>query len=144
MRPQLHETAALRLKRVGQKYTGQRRELVESLLSASRPLTIPDIMKARRSLAQSSVYRNLAALERANVVHRVVTSGEFAAYELAEDLAEHHHHLICSSCGKVEDFTVSPKLEREATSALDRAAHRAGYEVQAHRLDVIGLCRTCA
>ena len=67
---------------------------------------IPQILEVDRSLAQSSAYRNLAVLERAGVVHRIVTTDEFARYELAEDLTEHHHHLICRSCGSVADFTL--------------------------------------
>jgi Fur family transcriptional regulator, ferric uptake regulator len=142
--PRGHETAALRLRRIGQRYTGQRRSLVGILSAADRPLSVPEILKKDRRLAQSSAYRNLAVLERAGVVHRVVATSEFSSFEIAEDLGKHHHHLICSSCGRVEDFTLSGDLERSATSALDRAANRAGYSVNAHRLDVIGLCRTCA
>jgi Fur family transcriptional regulator, ferric uptake regulator len=142
--PRAHETASLRLRRITQRYTSQRRSLVSILGGADRPLSVPEILKKDRKLAQSSAYRNLAVLERAGVVHRVVASSEFSSYELAEDLGKHHHHLICSSCGRVEDFTLPAALERSATSALDRAASRSGYSVHAHRLDVIGLCRSCA
>ena len=75
----------------------QRRALVDLLAEVDQPLTIPQLLERRRGLAQSSAYRNLAVLERAGVVHRIVTSDEFARYELAEDLTEHHHHLICAS-----------------------------------------------
>ena len=77
-------------------------------------------------LAQSSAYRNLAVLERAGVVHRIVTSDEFARYELAEDLTHHHHHLICSTCGGVTDFEVSDAVEHELESGARprRPAHR--------------------
>ena len=76
------------------------------------PLTIPEILRMRPGLPQSSAYRNLAVLERSGVVRRIITSDEWARYELAEPLAEHHHHLICASCGAVVDFTVSSQLER--------------------------------
>ena len=144
MDPRGHEAAALRLRRIGQRYTGQRRALVGILAGADRPLSVPEIMKKDRRLAQSSAYRNLATLERAGVVHRVVATSEFSSFELAEDLGKHHHHVICSSCGRVEDVTLPGDLERSAISALDRAAARAGYSVNAHRLDVIGLCSSCA
>jgi Fe2+ or Zn2+ uptake regulation protein len=142
--PRAHETASLRLRRIAQRYTRQRRSLVSILGAADRPLSVPEILRKDRRLAQSSAYRNLAVLERAGIVHRVVASSEFSSFELAEDLGKHHHHLICSSCGRVEDFTLPANLERSATSTLDRAASRAGYAVHAHRLDVIGLCRSCA
>ncbi|MGH2771219.1 MAG: Fur family transcriptional regulator, partial [Actinomycetota bacterium] len=96
MSADIHETTALRLRRDGQFYTKNRRTLVEVLVEADRPRTVPEIMAARKGLALSSIYRNIVVLERANVVHRIVTTGEFASYELAEDLTRHHHHLICT------------------------------------------------
>ena len=56
------------------------------------------------------MYRNLVVLEQAGVVRRVTSTDDFARYELAEDLTEHHHHLICSSCGTVDDFTASRRF----------------------------------
>ncbi|MEO6318953.1 MAG: transcriptional repressor, partial [Acidimicrobiales bacterium] len=91
-----------------------------------------------------SAYRNLAVLERAGVVHRIVTSDEFARYELAEDLTHHHHHhLICSSCGDVTDFEVSEAMEEELEAALVKVARRTGFRVSAHRLDLVGTCSAC-
>lgn len=140
----LDDEAAGRLRRDGQRYTANRRELVALLADAGAPLSIPDVLARRRHLAQSSVYRNLAVLERAGVVRRIVTSDEWARYELAEDLTEHHHHLICSRCGSVQDFTVSAQLERSLALALARAADSAGFTAHQHRLDLVGVCRDCA
>ena len=138
---ELHETVAARLRRDGQRYTGNRRALVDLL--AAGPLTIPELLGQDRRLAQSSTYRNLAVLEKAGVVHRIVTSDEYARYELAEDLTEHHHHLICSSCGSVADFTVSSQLERSLTRAFERVAGETGFRADSHRLDLVGLCARC-
>jgi Fe2+ or Zn2+ uptake regulation protein len=135
--------AANRLRRDGQRYTTSRRELV-SVLVEHGPLTIPEILRMKPGLPQSSAYRNLAVLERSGVVRRIITSDEWARYELAEPLAEHHHHLICASCGAVVDFTVSSQLERSLDSALARVAHDNGFEVHDHRLDLLGRCATCA
>lgn len=140
----LHTVAAERLRADAQRYTSGRRRLVEVLAAAPHPITIPEIISSDRSLPLSSVYRNLATLERSGVAHKIITRNEFAAYELAEDLTEHHHHLICSACGKVEDFTASPGLERSTSDALRRIAARAGFAVTGHRIDAIGLCRGCA
>jgi Fe2+ or Zn2+ uptake regulation protein len=139
---ELHEQATLRLRRIGQRYTTQRRALVEILKKATRPLSVPEINRAARGLPQSSIYRNIAVLEQADVVHKLVARGDFASFELAEDLGEHHHHMICNSCGKVEDFKATPQLE-QAASALSRLAARASFKVQSHRLDVVGLCKDC-
>jgi Fe2+ or Zn2+ uptake regulation protein len=142
--PDLHTTAAGRLRADGQRYTTGRRALVELLAEVDQPVTIPQLLEQRRGLAQSSVYRNLAVLERAGVVHRIVTTDEFGRYELAEDLTSHHHHLICSTCGDVADFTVPAPVEHELESALTRAAKRAGFRASGHRLDLVGTCASCS
>ncbi|HKY14740.1 MAG TPA: transcriptional repressor, partial [Microthrixaceae bacterium] len=93
--------------------------------------------------AQSSAYRNLAELISADVVHRIVTSDEHARFELAEELTEHHHHLICVACGSVEDFTLAPDLEHALDTALDGVAGREGFAANHHRLDLVGRCQAC-
>ena len=140
----LHATAASRLRADGQRYTRNRRTLVEALDESDRPVSIPELLGGRRDLAQSSAYRNLAVLERAGVVRRIVTSDEFARYELAEDLTEHHHHLICSVCGAVTDFTVPTDVEQALDKALARVARSASFVIDAHRLDLVGICAMCA
>jgi Fe2+ or Zn2+ uptake regulation protein len=143
-REELHDAVASRLRAADQRYTSGRRELVDLLAAAPRPETIPEILLRAPSLAQSSAYRNLVVLEECGVAHRVVTSDERSRYELAEDLMGHHHHLICTSCGRVDDFTVSPQMERSLEAALERAVEGTGFRAAAHRLDVIGTCASCA
>jgi Fur family transcriptional regulator, ferric uptake regulator len=144
MTQDLHATAASRLREDGQRYTTQRRALVDLLVTVDQPLTIPQLLERQPGLAQSSAYRNLAVLERAGVVHRIMTSDEFARYELTEDLTHHHHHLICSSCGDVTDFEVSATVEQELEAALTRVARRTGFHVRTHRLDLVGTCARCS
>ncbi len=141
---ELHVTAAERLGAVGQRFTTLRRTLVDLLAEARQPLSIPDILSSEPTLAQSSVYRNLAVLEDVGVVRRVVTTDDFARHELAEDLTEHHHHLICSACGVVEDFTASPHVERSVARAISEVSDLTGFTSEHHRLDLIGVCRACA
>ncbi len=140
----LHELASVRLRTLDQRYTRGRRAIVEVLARSDAPLSIPQLLERDRSLAQSSAYRNLAELERAGVVHRIVTSDEFSRYELAEDLTEHHHHLICTHCGDVRDFTVPSALEDELDRTLDRIAGEHGFAADHHRLDLVGTCSGCA
>ena len=143
MSADLHATAGTRLGQVGQRYTSNRRALVSILEQARQPLSIPDVLAQDRSLPQSSVYRNLAVLEQAGVVRRIVTSDEFSRYELAEDLTEHHHHLVCTSCGAVTDVQLSTKLERSMEKAIQEIASDTGFRPAGHRLDLVGLCATC-
>ncbi len=142
-RDDLHLTVSHRLRVAGLRYTRSRREVVEVLASTDRPLTIPDILEQADQLAQSSAYRNLAELIDAGVVYRIVAGDEYSHFELAEDLTHHHHHLVCTRCGRVEDFVASDELERSLHGALDGAAGAKGFTVQHHRLDLVGTCAEC-
>ena len=140
----VHDTAARRLRAVGQRYTTGRQAVVDVLAAARAPLTIPEVVAGGRPIPQSSAYRNLAVLEQAGVVRRILTSGDFARYELAEDLTEHHHHLICSTCGGVEDFTAPPDLEKSLRHAVRDVEGATGFAAAHHRLDLVGTCSACA
>lgn len=133
-----------RLASVEQRFTPHRRLLVEILRAAGRPLTMPELLVQGHGLAQSSVYRNLVVLEQAGAVRRIVTDDEFARFELAEDLTgHHHHHLVCSACGAVEDVTVPDEIEALLDSALVEIAGTRGFTVDTHRLDLVGRCVEC-
>jgi Fe2+ or Zn2+ uptake regulation protein len=140
----LHDEVAHRLQTNAQRLTPSRRQIVDILAAAPGPLTIPEILDAQEGLAQSSAYRNLVVLEEAGVVHRMTTGDDFARYELDEDLTGHHHHLVCSNCGKVEDLPATPAVEKSVAAVVDEAARKAGFTTQHHRLDLVGLCANCA
>jgi len=139
----LHEVAEARLRLVDQRYTPGRRALIDLLSNAGHPVSIGDIADRLPQLPRSSAYRHLVDLEVAGLVRRVAASDEFARFELAEDLTEHHHHLVCIDCGKVIDVTPSAEFERNVTRTFDQLAANVGFEPQSHRLDVLGLCSTC-
>jgi Fur family ferric uptake transcriptional regulator len=141
---ELIHTAQRRLAEVGQRLTSGRREVIGALAAAGRPVTITEILSVHDHLAQSSTYRNLTELESVGVVRRVITHDEFTRYELAEDLTEHHHHLVCRTCGRVEDLPASPALERSVADAASAAAAATNFVVDHHRLDLIGRCADCA
>ena len=141
--PPLHEAISLRLAEADQRYTPLRRELVEILANAGRPLSIPEILIAAPSVPQSSAYRNLTGLIEVGVVRRVAGTDDHGRFELTEELSGHHHHLVCGTCGKVEDVHPSPRLERALGEAALAVAESQGYEVTEHRLDLVGLCPAC-
>src|SRR5690625_3887435 len=107
---ELHAIVDEQLRRTRQRYTRGRRELVELLDGAGRPVTIPELLELGSSQSQSSLYRNLAILEQCGAVHRIVTSDDVARYELAEELSGHHHHLVCSQCGRLEDVVLPARI----------------------------------
>lgn len=141
---ELQTEVARRLDAVDQRFTSGRRELVEVLERADRPLTVPEIVAAASSsLPQSSVYRNLTVLLDAGAVRRLLGTDDLARFELAEDLAGHHHHLLCQACGSVSDVSAAPKLEQALSEAARVAAEEVGFEVTEHRIDLVGLCSSC-
>jgi Fe2+ or Zn2+ uptake regulation protein len=131
-----------RLAEAGQTYTGNRRSIIDEL-GAHGPCTLPELLERRRDLAQSSAYRNLAVLESAGVVRRLVHHGEFARYELAEELTGHHHHLVCTGCGTVADIEFPPALEQAMDEVFASAARAAGFVVDHHVVDIHGRCPGC-
>ena len=140
----VHQMAATKLAAVSQRYTANRKAVVEALLRLPGPATIAELLVAGRGLAQSSTYRNLVVLEEVGVVHRIVTSDDHARFELTEEITgQHHHHLICERCGVIIDITLDPAVERalEATLAVAATAHR--FNGMHHRVDLVGICTSC-
>ena len=141
---QIHSAIAQRLRTVEQRYTPVRRALIEALASAGRPLSIVELLATMPGYPQSSVYRNLADLEQVGGVARLAATDDFARYELAEDFAGHHHHLLCTSCGQVLDFTPPGSVERALARAAADVHTAEGFRTTAHRIEFVGLCRRCA
>jgi Fe2+ or Zn2+ uptake regulation protein len=139
----LHDLAEARLRRVDQRYTAGRRAVIELLASAGHPVSIGDITGRLPGLPRSSAYRHLVDLEIVGLVRRVAASDEFARFELAEDLTEHHHHLLCVNCGKVTDVTPSAAFEQSVSDTVDQLAKAEGFQPHSHRLDVLGVCADC-
>lgn len=143
-RNELQAVVAGRLRRVGQRFTSGRRLLVDALVRADRPLTTAELVALENGLPQSTTYRNLAVLEQAGVVRRVMGGDEFARFELAEEFSgHHHHHLVCLSCGAVEDFEAPRHVEQGLADAIGQFTSGTGFRPETHRLDLLGTCAHC-
>jgi Fur family ferric uptake transcriptional regulator len=140
----LHDLVEICLKRIDQRYTPGRRAMVEFLASHGHPVSISDIAAELPEVPRSSAYRHLVDLQSAGVVRRIAASDEFARFELAEDLTEHHHHLLCTSCGRVIDVTPTPAFERTVDRVVEELAAQQGFHPTSHALDIIGKCAACA
>lgn len=139
-----HREIASLLRRSGNRYTSGRRALVETVAARGRPATLPELLADDDRLSPSSAYRNLDVLERSGVVRRLATGSDFAHFELAESLVGHHHHLICVSCGRVDDIELGVELESVLDRELAAAAQALSFKPQHHILDLYGHCRDCA
>jgi Fur family ferric uptake transcriptional regulator len=94
---------------------------------------------ARRPVGIASVYRTLDTLVDLRLVKRIDAGDGVARYEPADPGGDHHHHLVCRDCGKVEAFT-DARLER----AIGKVAGGLGYDVDEHEVVLTGACADCA
>lgn len=131
------EHAIQLLDEAGHRSGAARREVIELLAGERCALTALEI-DARVGAGRASVYRTLDQLERLHLVQRVEIGGDAAGYERV-DPEQHHHHLVCEGCGKLDPF-VDPSLER-AIAAVSRSAD---YEIAAHDVVLRGRCPDCA
>ena len=142
-RTDIDQLASTQLNSINQRYTTNRRKLIGILQEATKPITINQILESNSDLAQSSVYRNLAVLEQAGLIVRIITNEDHAHYELAEHILDHHHHIICSPCGEILDFHLSAKIEKALEESLQKIADDFGFSIDRHRLDLLGTCGDC-
>lgn len=142
--PTSNEEIGRRLARAGQRWTKGRRAVVGALSEATAPLSVTELQRAvGPDVPLSSLYRIIADLVDARVLVKLEFSEGFARFELDEDLAAHHHHLVCRSCGSVVDLELE-ELERAVHTTAGVIRRRSGFEVSAHRIDFFGTCLTCA
>lgn len=143
MSTDVHATVDQQLRRTRQRYTIGRRQLVDLLLRTDRPVTIPELVDLGARQSQSSLYRNLAILEQAGAVRRLSSTDDTGRFELAEELSEHHHHLVCSACGGIEDITLPDDVEDALHGAVAAAQRDRAFRVDAHHLELVGTCGEC-
>jgi Fur family transcriptional regulator, ferric uptake regulator len=127
----------------GYRSGGARRAVVELLGRQNCCLSAQEIhdqlRRARRPVGIASVYRALDALVELRLAKRVDAGDGIARFEAAAADGDHHHHLVCRDCGKVEAFS-DLRLER----AIDRVAGGLGYSVEEHEVVLTGACSDCA
>jgi Fur family ferric uptake transcriptional regulator len=95
------------------------------------------IVSSGGTVGVASVYRTLDTLADLRLVQRVDVGDGIARFEPFGGHDEHHHHLVCDDCGRVEPFT-DERLEE----ALERVAGRLGYAMQ-HEVVLRGVCGDC-
>ena len=137
------QSAADRLAAAGYRSGGARHELLE--LMGAQPcalsaLEIEDRLAAGpRRVSRASVYRILEQLEEVALVQRVEVGAGITRYEPVRVDDDHHHHLVCDSCGSLQPFT-DEALER----AVALASERVDLDVSEHEIVLHGTCRDCA
>ncbi|HXG44604.1 MAG TPA: Fur family transcriptional regulator [Gemmatimonadales bacterium] len=124
-----------------QPVTRQRDRIAELVLTSDQHLSVEEIerlLKARgEAVALATIYRTLDALVRSGLVRAQDFGEGFRRYEPMPAQA-HHEHLICTRCGRVEEFA-NDRLER----MLPLIADEYGFRPERHRVEVYGVCRDC-
>jgi Fur family ferric uptake transcriptional regulator len=100
-----------------------------------------DLLAAVNAVAprtgRATVYRAITSMVESGLVEQVGTSKGSALYARCVS-REHHHHLVCTCCGRVEE------AECQLDDMIERLRATRGFVVTAHDLNLSGLCSKCA
>ncbi|PAF52318.1 Fur family transcriptional regulator [Helicobacter sp. 13S00477-4] len=94
-----------------------------------------NIKKDYPSISLATVYKNITALYEANILREVKAPAQKQRYELSSD---HHIHVACEKCGKLEDIRV------DVSSISNECAKITGYTLYDTSAIFIGICPECA
>lgn len=129
------------LKTKGYRSSKIRTALVEILFEARAPLAVPELLELLSSrdfdANKTTIYRELTALKRENIVREVQFGENKKRYEIMPE--DHHHHLICIECDRVEDVELVNDLN--AIEKKISSEHR--FTILNHALEFYGLCKNC-
>lgn len=129
------------LRKAGLKVTLPRLKVLEILeTSEQRHLSAEDVYKALLEMDEeiglATVYRVLTQFENAGLVSRLSIEGGHAVFELED--GDHHDHLFCVKCNKIEEFCDDVIEERQKA-----IAKQYGFEMTDHSLYIYGICKSC-
>lgn len=121
--------------------TAQRLAIADVLLNSERHLSAEEVaeeLTARgKKVGTATVYRAIDTLLASGLLVERDFGEGFRRFEPARDVPN-HEHLVCTQCGKVEEFR-DERLERMTTIV----AESRGFARQRHRLVIHGICRDC-
>ena len=125
-----------RLEMRGHRVTTSRRAVVEAALAMPSHFAPEELLQRLPQVGRATVFRTLRLLLDLNVVCRVLMEDGSLRYRLST--RGHHHHLVCTKCGRVEDFT-----RCDVPSLVDELARSTEYDIEGHWLEVYGRCSSC-
>jgi Fur family ferric uptake transcriptional regulator len=131
---------ATTLKQHGYKLTPQRRVVIQAIASTQDHLTPTAIYEKvhqdHPNIGFVTIYRTLEILAELGLICELHAGGSCRSYTISA--LGHHHHLICSKCSEVIDFTGYDLNELE-----QRLSRETGFHIEDHLLEFVGLCRNC-
>lgn len=127
------------LKARGYKFTDKREWLLHILTRENRYLSAKDVLDLMQldypQLSADTVYRNLTLLHELGIVEAIDLGGE-RLYRMSCEGDDHHHHLVCTECGKAKKIEACP-METVFREPKD------GFRITGHKFEVYGVCREC-
>jgi Fur family transcriptional regulator, ferric uptake regulator len=130
------------LDRAGHRKARARDAVIELLAGQSCALSALEIEDRLRAgdqrVARASIYRILELLGEHGLIARLELGDGTTRYELIDPGGEHHHHLLCDSCGRVVPFD-----DRELERAIERLSRRLEFRADDHEVVLHGACRAC-
>jgi Fur family ferric uptake transcriptional regulator len=131
---------AIVLRQYGYKLTSQRRAVIGAIAASQDHLTPAAIYQRvhqdHPTIGLTTVYRTLEILAKLELICELHAGGSCRSYTIGAP--EHHHHLICSNCGAVVDFSGYYLSQLE-----QRLSRETGFEIEGHLLEFIGRCQNC-
>ncbi len=129
------------LKNTGLKATLPRLKILDVFQKGEqRHMTAEDVFRVlledRSDVGLATVYRVLTQFEQAGILSRSHFESGKAVYELNE--GQHHDHLVCTSCGRVEEFYDAEIEKRQQIVSKGK-----GWILQDHAMSLYGLCGNC-
>ncbi|MFC2012099.1 Fur family transcriptional regulator [Chloroflexota bacterium] len=134
------QTVTTELQKNGYKLTQQRRAVIRAIISSRDHLTTASIYnkvsQSHLTIGLVTVYRTLEILTTLRLICELHTGGSCRSYTISTP--QHHHHLICSDCGMVVDFT------GHHLGGLEQSLSKeSGFRIDSHLLEFVGLCWVC-
>ena len=130
------------LERDGYRLSSPRAAVVETLASLGCSVTAKEIADRLRERGEdvgvASIYRTLDLLDRLRLARRVDAAEGVARYEPIDPSGDHHHHIVCESCGQVTAFE-----DRQLEAAIEQLSRRVEYSIDAHDVTLRGECPGC-
>lgn len=97
-----------------------------------------ELVERGERVGLASVYRVLEVLAEKRLVQRVDLGDGVTRFEALRDAVDHHHHIVCDDCGRIEPFA-DQRLER----VLRDVEQSSGYAVAGHDIVLRGACSAC-
>ncbi len=126
-----------RLQALNHRVTPARLGVIAAVLAQSGHFSVDDILRTAHNVGRATVFRTMRLLTDLDILCRVLLEDGSLRYRVSlRD--DHHHHLVCVSCGNVRDLEdcAVGDLVRDLAAATD-------YDIQGHWLEFYGRCASC-